>query len=79
MVWVKQEKGIGNWNPLRLLRYLLQENGDYLLQEDEYKIGLEWFWNKGDKNTGNYTKIEKSGGTYTKTAKATGVWTKVPK
>lgn len=79
MAWTKVDKGTGSWNPDRLLRYLLQETGDYLLQEDGNRIGLEWFWTKISKHTGIFSKVSKSIGSFVKTAKSTGTWTKVPK
>lgn len=56
----KSPKSTGSWDPMHLLSYLLQETGDYLLQEDTTRIALEWAWSLGVKPTGSYTKVAKS-------------------
>jgi len=56
----KVAKSTGSWDPLRLLSYLLQETGEYLLQEDTTRIALEWAWGRVAKGTGSWSKIAKS-------------------
>lgn len=75
MVWQKGIKTTGSYTkvidtstsflPEGLLSYLLCEDDTFLLQEDDFKIALEWYWLHGPKSTGSFSQKNKPTGSWT--------------